>query len=209
MEDAWSVEERRVLRSLSSPARIQDFLNQLPQNHEPDGDTCLSPRLVLRERRAHCMEGAMLAAAALRFHGESALLLDLETSSDDQDHVVALFRRHGAWGAISKTNHAVLRYREPAYRTVRELAMSYFHEYFLSTNGKKTLRAFAGPVDLKRFDRIDWMTREDNAWEIPEYLCEIPHVSILTRSQIRSLRPAETIERAYGDIVEWDKGLRV
>lgn len=202
----WTSDEARVLRSLRTPARIQDFLNALPQNHEPEGDTCFSPRLVLRHGRAHCMEGAMLAAAALRFHGERPLVLDLTSSVDDQDHVVALFRRHGRWGAISKTNHAVLRYREPAYRTVRELAMSYFHEYFLQSNGKKTLRSFAGPVDLARFDRRGWMTSEEEPWYVPEYLCEVSHVPLLTRAQIASLRPADAVERAAGGIVEWEAG---
>ncbi len=152
------------------------------------------------------MEGAMLAAAALAFHGERSLVLDLTSSRDDQDHVVALFRRHGAWGAISKTNHAVLRYREPVYRTVRELAMSYFHEYFLQSNGKKTLRSFSRPVDLSRFDRREWMTSEEPVWFVPEYLCDVPHVSILSRAQVASLRRAETIEVRAGAVVEWDGG---
>ena len=204
--DAWTREERRVLARLSTPARIQDFLNEIPQNREPDGDTCLSPRLVLREGRAHCMEGAMLAAAALRFHGERPLVLDLVSAKNDQDHVVALFRQHGAWGAISKTNHAVLRYREPVYRTVRELAMSYFHEYFLQSNGKKTLRAFSRPIDLSRFDRRGWETSETQVWYVPEYLCEVAHASILSEVQIRSLRSAEEIEIRAGGMVEWGMG---
>jgi len=207
--DAWTKEERRVLKTLGTPRRIQDFLNDLSQNHEPDGDTCFSPRLVLRHGRAHCMEGAMLAAAALRLAGERPLVLDLTAADDDQDHVVALFRRHGCWGAISKTNHAVLRYREPVYRTVRELAMSYFHEYFLQSNGKKTLRSFAGPVDLSRFDRRGWMTSEEPVWYVPEHLCEVPHAAILTRAQVASLRPADDVERRAGDITEWKDGRRM
>ncbi len=195
--------EWKTLRKLSSPAKIQDFLNRLPQNSEPEGDTCLSPRRVLREGRAHCMEGAMLAALALRVHGERPLVLDLMSAAGDQDHVVTLFRRHGCWGAISKTNHAVLRYREPVYRTVRELAMSYFHEYFLQSNGKKTLRSFSRPVDLSRFDKIGWMTSEEFVWEVPEYLADVKHMPLLSPSQIRSLRPAEKIERRAGEIVEW------
>lgn len=204
----FSLEELRVLRGLSTPARIQDFLNALPQNHEPEGDTCFSPRLVLRHGRAHCMEGAMLAAAALRLAGERPLVLDLTSARGDQDHVVALFRRHGAWGAISKTNHAVLRYREPVYRTVRELAMSYFHEYFLQSNGKKTLRSFSRPVDLSRFDSIRWMTSEESVWEVPEYLCDVAHEAILTPAQARSLRAADAIERRAGEAVEWRDGRR-
>lgn len=155
------------------------------------------------------MEGAMLAAAALRLAGERPLLLDLTTTADDQDHVVALFRWNGCWGAISKTNHAVLRYREPVYRTIRELAMSYFHEYFLQSNGEKTLRSFAGPVNLVRFDRKGWMTSEDEVWYVPEYLCEIRHTAIVSRAQIARLRPADEVERRLGGIVEWKDGQRI
>src|SRR3989344_5895747 len=121
-----------ALRRLRTPQKIQDFLNTLPANFELRGETYRSPRGVLRDRTAHCFEGALLAAAAFLVNGEPLLLLDLKTAADvqDTDHVVALFRRRGRWGSVSKTNHAVLRYREPVYRTVRELALSYFHEYF-------------------------------------------------------------------------------
>lgn len=209
MASTWSPTELRVLKRLNTPAKIQDFLDALPQNHEPDGDSCFSPRLVLRHGRAHCMEGAMLAAAALRIAGDKPLVLDLTSTDNDQDHVVALFRRHGHWGAISKTNHAVLRYREPVYRTVRELAMSYFHEYFLQSNGKKTLRSFSRPVDLSRFDSRDWMTSEDPVWFVPEYLCDAAHTSILSRGQIATLRPADNVEVKAGLIVQWEKGMLV
>src|ERR1043166_4610055 len=123
-----SAAEFRVLQRLRTPEKIQDFLNALPANFEPHGDTCLSVREVLKRRRAHCIEGAFLAACALWINGEPPLLLDLKATRD-YDHVVALFRRGGCWGAISKTNHLPLRYRDPVYRTLRELAMSYFHEY--------------------------------------------------------------------------------
>lgn len=195
--------ERRVFARLDTPAKIQDFLNAIPINHEPDGDTCLSPREVLKQNRAHCMEGAMLAAAILRFHGHKPLVLDMTAAQDDQDHVVALFRRHGHWGAISKTNHAVLRYREPVYRTIRELALSYFHEYFLQKNGKKTMRTFSGPVDLSRFDGRGWMISEDDVWYVPEYLCEVRHFPLLTRAQTAALRPADEIEIKAGSLTEW------
>lgn len=145
----------------------------------------------------------MLAALALRVHGERPLVLDLTAAAGDQDHVVALFRRYGCWGAISKTNHAVLRYREPVYKTVRELVLSYFHEYFLQSNGKKTLRSFSRPIDLSRFDKMGWMTSEEDVWFVPEYLADVPHTLLLSRAQIASLRPAETIEREAGSIVEW------
>jgi len=198
----WTREERRVLARLDTPGKIQDFLNALPQNTSHEA-TCYSPRTVLRERSAHCVEGALLAAAALHYHGERALIVDLEATADDEDHVIAVFRRFGRWGAISKTNHAVLRYREPVYYSIRELVLSYFHEYFLNSSGKKTLRAFSKPVDLHRFDRQNWMRSEEDVWFVPEYLCDIPHTSILTRAQIAALRPADLIERKAGGITEW------
>ena len=144
----------------------------------------------------------MLAALALRLHGHEPLILDIEAAPHDFDHVIAVFRQHGAWGAISKTNHAVLRYREPIYRTLRELVLSYFHEYF-DDDGNKTMRTFSRPVNLKRFDEKNWMTSEDETWFVPEYLLEIPHSPILTRSQITTLRKADPIEREAGRLIQW------
>lgn len=195
--------EYKILKKLNTPAKVQDFLNQLSFNFEPDGDTSYSPMMVLQKGTCHCAEGAVLAALALRVHGHEPLLLDLTSILDDFDHVVTLFKKDGCWGAISKTNHAVLRYREPVYRTVRELVMSYFHEYFLNSNGKKTLRSFAGPINLKRFDKCDWMTTVESIEYIPEYLADVKHSQILTRKQIAGLRRAEPIEIEAGKIVEW------
>jgi hypothetical protein len=149
------------------------------------------------------MEGAMFAAAALRLAGYPPLVMDLKSVPHDDDHVVALFQKNGHWGAISKTNHGVLRYREPIYRSIRELAMSYFHEYFLD-NGKKTLRSYSGPVDLSRFDRKEWMTTEEDLWEIPEYVDDVRHFPMLTPLQTRHLRLADAIERKMGAIREWE-----
>ena len=201
----FTEKEVKVFKSLNTPKKIQDFLNQIPANFEPDGDTALSPRRVLRENRAHCMEGAMFAAAALRFHGYKPLVLDLTTVKDDYDHVVAVFKHKGHWGAISKTNHAVLRYREPVYKTIRELVMSYFHEYFTNHNGKKTLRSYSMPIDLSRFDEQGWMTAEEDVWYVPEYLFEVSHKPILNKSQIAFLRKADQIEVKAGSITEWKK----
>jgi hypothetical protein len=195
-------DEIRLLRSLSTPRRIQDFLDAIPMNFEEDEETCLSPHRVLRERRAHCMEGAMLAATALRFAGYPPLIVDLKSFPEDHDHVIAVFQQEGCWGAISKTNHGVLRYREAVYRSIRELAMSYFHEYTMD-DGRKTLRSYSRPVDLSRFDRLGWMIDEEDVWYIPEYLDDAKHFPILTRSQIGRLRKADKIEREVGKIVEW------
>ncbi len=199
----WTADETRVLKKLSTPAKIQSFLNALPFNFVDGNDTCMSPRLVMKTRRAQCMEGAMFAAAALRFHGYAPLVMDLTATNADADHVVALFKVDGCWGAISKTNHAVLRYREPVYKTLRELAMSYFHEYFLQSNGKKTLRSYSRAVDLSRFDDVAWETSEQPNWVIPEYFFEATHTPILTKRQIARLRPADDVELRAGEIVEW------
>lgn len=195
--------EIEIFRRLNTPKKIQDFLNKLKINFEEKGDTCMSPRMVLRTGKAHCIEGAILAAAILRFHGHEPLIVDFEATKDDFDHVIAVFKKQGYWGSIGKTNHAVLRYREPVYRDVRELVMSHFHEYFMNENGKKTLRTFSKPVNLRRFDKEKWMTLEGDVWFINDYLAKIPHTKILTRSQIMNLRKADKIEIKAGKIVEF------
>jgi hypothetical protein len=176
-QNEFTAGERAVFRRLQSPEKIQRFLDDLGYNKEPHGHTCRSPRVVLRDRTAHCMEGALFAAAALRMMGEPPLLLDFEAVRDD-DHVLAIFRRHGHWGALAKSNFAGLRFREPVYRTLRELAMSYFEHYF-NLRKEKTLRNYSRPVNLRRFDSIHWMTAEKDIWEVPEYLCEIRHTPLL------------------------------
>jgi hypothetical protein len=184
--DSFDANERKVLKKLTTPARIQKFLDdEIGYNVEPHGDTCLSPRMVLRQRVAHCMEGALLAAAALRMLGHPALVVDLEAVRDS-DHVLAVYRANGHWGALAKSDYSGLRSREPVYRTIRELAMSYFEHYY-NLKGEKTLRTYSRPVNLARFDRMNWATVEGNVWEIPTYLCEIPHTRILTPAMERGL----------------------
>jgi hypothetical protein len=178
MADEFTRAEQRTLRRLDTPFKVQRFLDhEIGYNKEPDGVTCYSPRLVLRHGVAHCMEGALMAAAALRYHGRPPLLVDLEAVRDD-DHVLAVFRENGLWGAAAKSNYAGLRFREPVYRSLRELVMSYFEHYF-NLRGEKTLRAYSRPVNLKRFDSIRWMTAEKDVWAVPEHLCVIPHVTLL------------------------------
>jgi hypothetical protein len=170
--------ERAVFRRLDTPAKIQQFLDfELEYNKEPDGPTCRSPRAVLRDRKAQCMEGAMFAAAALRMLDYPPLLLDLEAVRDD-DHVLAIFRVRGHWGALAKSNYSGLRYREPVYRTLRELVMSYFEHYY-NPQKEKTLRRYSRPVNLSRFDGVEWMTAEGGVWSVPEYLCTIGHTALL------------------------------
>lgn len=186
MTNAFNARERKTFQSLKSPAAIQRFLDQeIGYNQEPHGHTCYSPRMVLRKRVAHCMEGALVAALALRQLGHPPLLVDLEAVRDS-DHVLAVYRVRGFWGAVAKSDYSGLRSREPVYRTLRELVMSYFEHYY-NLAGEKTLRTYSRPVNLRRFDQIDWITREEDVWEIPNYLCDIPHTSILARGMERRI----------------------
>jgi hypothetical protein len=181
--------ELRILRGLKTPSGVQDLLDAMPYHL---ADTAWSPRRVLRERTAHCLEGAIFAAAALRVLGYPPLLLDFESVPDDTDHVIAVFREHGRWGAVAKSNYAGLRYREPVYRGLRELAMSYFEGY-IDVRGRRTLRTYSRPVNLARFDRVHtgWMTSDKALWWIPEYLVDISHTKLLTPAMARALTRAD------------------
>ncbi len=179
-------QEKAVYSRLTTPERVQRYLNEeCIYNKEPDGPSCRGPRWVIQAHRAHCMEGSIFAAAALRLQGHPPLIWDLETVRDD-DHVLAIFRQRGHWGAIAKSNYTGLGFREPVYRTLRELAMSYFEHYY-NEDGEKTLRGFSRPVNLKRFDRLNWMISDGELWTIPEYLCEISHTKILKTGMERHL----------------------
>lgn len=202
LHPAFSNVQSKLLRSLDTPRKVQDFLERIPINFSPH--TLKSPQQVMQTRSAHCMEGALFAALAFWVHGAPPLLLDLVTADPDVDHVVALFRRHGLWGAVSKTNHAVLRYREPVYRTVRELAMSYFHEYFLD-NGKKTLRTFSDPFDLRRHVKSGWEVDAKDLWYLETALDRSPHHAVIPPRVIRELRPADKVEIRAGKITTWKK----
>ncbi len=194
----FNAAERAVYRRLTTPEKIQRFLDDLPYNKERGGVTCYSPRRVIEKNTAHCMEGALFAAAALRVQGDPPLLLDLEAVRDD-DHVLAVFRRRGCWGALAKSNYAGLRFREPVYRTLRELAMSYFEHYF-NLKGEKTLRRYSRPVNLRRFDKIGWMTSADDVWPIPEYLVDVYHTRLLTPDMERSLTRMDARLMAAGQV---------
>lgn len=196
-------QELKILKKLNTPRKIQDFLDKLKINFEEKGETCMSPRRVLREKQAHCIEAALLAYLAFKIQGKKSYLLDLKTTKDDFEHVLCLFKEKGKYGAISKTNHYCLRYREPVYKNIRELAMSFFHEYF-NDNGEKTLRSFSMPITLKKFG-WDWVTEEKELWKIHDYLDKIRHFPILDKNQSMRLRKADKIEIEAGKIAEWEK----
>src|SRR5216117_4516977 len=172
----------RRLRALKTPVGIQKFLDDLPYNLSY---TARSPKRVLHDCTASCLEGGIFAAAALRVLGFAPLIFDLE-AEQDTDHVVAIFKLRGHWGAVAKSNFAGCRYREPVYRSLRELAMSYFNIYF-NLRFERTLRRYSRPVNLTRFDRLNWMTTNKPVWFIAEHLCEIPHISLLTSSMEKNL----------------------
>ena len=178
-----------ILRGFKTPSGVQRLLDSMPYHL---AETAWSPRRVLRERTAHCLEAAIFAATALRVLGYQPLLLDFESVPDDTDHVIAVFRQRGRWGAVAKSNYAGLRYREPVYRGLRELAMSYFEGY-VDVRGRRTLRTFSRPVNLARFDRVHpgWMTSDKALWWIPEYLVDIPHTKLLTPAMMRALTRAD------------------
>lgn len=193
-------DEERFLRCLDTPQKVQDFLDSIPFNFEVSGETCKSPRKVLQTKMAHCMEGALLACAAFMLQGRKPYLLSLKVGHrSDQDHAVTLFKEDGYWGAVSKTNHAVLRYRDPVYRTVRELAMSYFHEYFLVSDGTKTMRGYSLPINLRRFG-AKWITKEEDLWEIAETIYDSHHLPAIPKQNEKFIRKATSLERKAAKI---------
>ncbi|HEX5854711.1 MAG TPA: hypothetical protein VFZ57_03755, partial [Thermoanaerobaculia bacterium] len=182
----------RLPPGLRSPDAIQRFLDHLLYNKEKGGETARSPRRVLETREAHCFEGALFAAAALRRRGHAPLVMQLRALRDD-DHVLAVFREHpgaGCWGAVAKSNYSGLRFRSPVYRSLRELVMSYFDVYY-NLEGEKSLRSFSRPVDLSRFDARGWETAEESLWDVSTYLATRRFTTLLTRVQERSLTPMD------------------
>lgn len=198
-----SKQELKILKPLSTPIKIQNFLDTLPINWEKRGETYMSPRRALWEKKMHCLEGALVAAVALWLQGESPLLLDLKAEGDD-DHVVTLYKRNGYWGAISKTNHATLHWRDPIYKTIRELAVSYFHEYFSNHNGKKTLISFSKPFNLKKLG-TKWITAQEDLFFIAEALDNSPHFKIYSKKNARFIRRADKMEIKAGRLIAWKK----
>jgi hypothetical protein len=177
--------EVATLRGLSTPERVQAYLDGLVYNLESDGHSLRSPRRVVRDRTAQCAEGAFLAAAAFRVNGRPPLIVDLVAVNDD-DHVIAVYRDGGLWGSVGVSKFAGLRFRSPVYRTVRELVMSYFDHYY-NWDGERTLRAYSRPISLAQFDRIGWMTTEEPLWPIVERLEAVGHTKLIGGGTARRL----------------------
>jgi hypothetical protein len=183
--------EREIISGLTNPARVQIFLDDIAYSTD---DFYRCPLRVLRERTAHCFDGAVFAAAALRRIGYPPLLLDLLSNGRDDEHLLALFKVDGHWGAVAKSNFVGLRFREPVYRSLRELAMSYFEQYY-SIEREKTLRGYTGPLNLNRFDRFDWMTKDESLDLIARRTDEIRRINLLPPALADRLSPVD--ERSY------------
>ena len=189
---SFTKKDLALFHKLNTPAKVQDFLNTIPINFEKDKkDTIKSPVMVLRKWNAHCIEGAILGAYILSLHGHKPLLINLKCT-----------KVNGNWGALSKTNHVVQRYREPVYKNIHELMMSYFHEYYLE-NGQKTLRAYSEPLNLNTFEK-NWSMEENDLWGIESELDKIKYYKIAPKN-IRNLRLADKLEREVLKLTEWKK----
>ena len=196
-----SAQEGAVLRALKTPEQIQEFVIGLHANFEYQGDTLRSVQGVLTHRQAHCIEAAFTAACALWLQGRPPLIMDL-TAKGDSDHVVAVFRHGRCWGAISKSNHVWLRWRDPVYRSLRELAMSYFHEY--TNKHRKSLRSYSVPVDLRRFPTGMWETTVEDCSEVGAALCDVRHYPLITAAQARRLMPRDATELRADNLVQYE-----
>ncbi|MEK7635400.1 MAG: hypothetical protein AAB446_03160 [Patescibacteria group bacterium] len=197
----------KIISKLNTPHKVQDFLDTMPFNFEKEGETCWPPLKVLKEKSAHCFEGAVLACFCLEQNGIENYLMDLKVKSikKDSDHTLCLFKVNKHWGAISKTNHSVLRWRDPIYKTPRELAMSFYHEYFLDSNGEKTLKSFSKPFDIwKKFGKA-WTDKEDNIYKMTVALDNSPHIEFVPKNNAKFVRNAGKTEIRGASITEWKK----
>lgn len=195
LENYLNEEGLQLLHSLDHPNKIQAFLDSIPYSAE-DRNRC--PLNVLDDRQAHCLDGALFAAAALRRLGDPPLLVDMYPDPGmDDDHVLAIFRRHGRLGAIAKSNFVGLRYREPVYRSLRELVMSYFDDFF-NINGVKTLRYYTRPLKLSAFDRLDWLVSDVGADAIERRLLQLRRIPLMSPEAAANLAPVDALSYKAG-----------
>ena len=178
----WTPSERRFLRSLNTPHRIQNFLDELDYNPIDDA---ASPRYILLTRDAHCLEGGLLAAAALEFQGLRPLMVSLQAENDDH-HVITVYRGLNGWGSISKSNTTLLRGRDPIYKSIRELVMSYF-EFYFNLKGQKSLYAYSDPIDLNKYNSWGWRTTDDNLVELGKSFNDIDHFELIGQKELKRL----------------------
>jgi hypothetical protein len=198
----WTKDEIRFLKAVSDPDKIQNFLDSIDYNPNYE---CRSPRWVIRKKSAHCFEGALLAAAALQFIGYRPLIVDMKSFNDD-DHVIAVFKNDGHWGAVAKSNFTTLRFREPVYRSLRELVMSYFDFYF-NIAGDKSLRSYSLPLDLSIYDSLQWTTTDNDLEYIGDKLEKIHHYPVVNNKMIKNLKKASDTMLKAGMLGSNQEGL--
>lgn len=179
----------RFLKKLNTPKKIQDFLNTLENNK---ADTVFSPKKSIENKTAHCLEGALIAHACFILNKKESFLLDIKAKRNDLDHVVAVFKEGGLYGAISKTSYSVLKFRDPVFKNARELVMSYFSEYFLE-NGEKTMLSYSSPFSLKKRN-ISWITTNEDLYEIGWEIDNVKHFEIAPQKVMKKLRKADADE---------------
>ncbi len=211
-----SKEKYKLLKGLNTAKKVQDFLDTLPINHEKEGETYMSVMRTLNVGTAHCLEGALVAALSFWINGGKPLIMDLAAHNGD-DHIVALYTVNGLWGAVSKTNHATLRFRDPVYKTPRELAMSYFHEYIHLQTGEKILERFSKPIDLRKITLTDeyepmttgeilkeWISAPEDLFWLAEAINEVPHEYVVPKESKKHLRNGDKMELLAGNLLEWE-----
>jgi hypothetical protein len=216
LEYGLSKERYKLLKRLNTAKKVQDFLDTLPINHEKEGETYMSVMRTLDAGVAHCLEGALVAALSFWINGQKPLIMDLAAYNGD-DHIIALYQVNGLWGAVSKTNHATLRFRDPVYKTPRELAMSYFHEYIHLKTGEKILERFSKPIDLRKITLTDeyepmtkkqiiqeWVSDKEDLFWLAEAINEMPHEYVYPKTQKKYLRKGDKMELQAGNILEWE-----
>lgn len=199
---SWTKEETFFLKSFDDPFKIQEFLDSIDYNPSYE---CRSPRWVIRKKSAHCFEGALFAAAALEFLGYKPMIVDMKAHNDD-DHVIAVFREGNHWGAVAKSNFTSLRFREPVYRSLRELVMSYFDFYF-NLNGEKSLRSYSPALDLSTFNSRNWSTTDEDLEYIGDKLESMRHYPVVDDTMIKNLRNASESMMKAGLLGSNEEGL--
>jgi hypothetical protein len=187
-KNPWTYEEISLLKTLNTPLKIQQFLDDIDYNSVIE---CQSPRWIMKKRKAHCFEGALFAAASMQYHGSKPLIVDMKAFNDD-DHVIAVFKFKDHWGAVAKSNCTTLRFREPVYRDIRELCMSYF-DLYCNIYGEKSLRSYTSPINLDHLHIPDWTVTDEDLDPLGQKLNEIRHYPLLTKSMIENLSPMSEI----------------
>jgi hypothetical protein len=190
------------LKRLKTPVHIQNFLDSLAINHEHQVETYMSPLRSLKQKKAHCLEAALIACVSLWIHGKRPYLIDLKSITGD-DHIIVPYKVGKYYGALSKTNHATLRFRDPVYLSIRELVLSYFHEYFDLKNGKKILCSYSVPFDMSLQGTV-WITKKECMFDLADEIDMSPHIRIVSSKRLAEFRKADVFERKASKLVEWE-----